>query len=156
MTAIQFEVFGVPGPQGSKRHVGGGRMIESSKKVAPWREAVKWAALEAMRKAGIEKFTGPVRLLIVFTLPRPKSASKRKALWPAARPDLSKLVRSTEDAITDAGVWADDGRVVSMVVDKTYPTDPDLSALAEAAIHPNMALSRPGAVVKIIPFGVRA
>lgn len=26
---IAFSVYGMPGPQGSKRHVGGGRMIES-------------------------------------------------------------------------------------------------------------------------------
>ena len=29
-----------PAPQGSKRHVGGGRLIEASKRVKPWRQAV--------------------------------------------------------------------------------------------------------------------
>ena len=50
---IAFDVFGLPGPQGSKRFVGRtktgrGLMVESSAKVKPWREAVKWAAREMM------------------------------------------------------------------------------------------------------------
>lgn len=39
--------YGTPAPQGSKRHVGRGVMIESSKNLKPWREAVKYAALAA-------------------------------------------------------------------------------------------------------------
>src|ERR1700676_3259288 len=37
---MKITVRGIPAPQGSKRHVGGGRMIEMSKAVGPWREAV--------------------------------------------------------------------------------------------------------------------
>ena len=40
-------VNGLPAPQGSHKHVGGGRMVESSKKVKPWRQDVK-AAAEAL------------------------------------------------------------------------------------------------------------
>ena len=36
----RFAVFGLPAPQGSKRHVGEGRMVESSKRVKPWRRQV--------------------------------------------------------------------------------------------------------------------
>lgn len=34
---ICFFVAGRPAVQGSKRHVGGGRLIESSRQVGPWR-----------------------------------------------------------------------------------------------------------------------
>lgn len=34
--AIGFHVIGLPAPQGSKKHVGHGVMVESSKKVKPW------------------------------------------------------------------------------------------------------------------------
>jgi hypothetical protein len=47
---------------------------------------------------------------MVFTMPRPVSARKKDAI-PHKTPDLSKLVRSTEDACTDAGLWVDDARV---------------------------------------------
>ena len=54
---ITITVYGMPGLQGSKRFVGtrGGRgvMVESSAKVKPWREAVKFAAREAMQAAGL-------------------------------------------------------------------------------------------------------
>ena len=44
-----------------------------------------------------------------------------------ANPDLSKLLRSTEDALTDAGLWADDARVVEYErLAKVYPgEDPE-------------------------------
>jgi Holliday junction resolvase RusA-like endonuclease len=109
-------------------------MIESSKKVKPWREAVVWAA----REVGRAKFIGPVVAEMIFTVRKPKSAPKNRRTWPATKPDLSKLVRATEDALTDAGVWEDDGRVVEYTRQaKVYPgEDRD-------------ALDVPGAVIRI-------
>ncbi len=130
---IEIRVIGTPGPQGSKRFVGRGVMIESSKKVKPWREAVVWAAREAA-----EKVLGPVICEMVFSLQRPKS-EKKSVTVPAKKPDLSKLVRSTEDALTDAGAWEDDARVVGLAnTRKVFAggSDPD-------------ALDVPGAVIRI-------
>lgn len=127
---IAFDVIGLPGPQGSKRHVGGGRMIESSAKVKPWREAVKHAAIAAYGPWNASTPLGallpfpldrPLRVRMVFTLPKPASAPKRRQTWPDRKPDLSKLVRSTEDALTDAGLWKDDARVVELTTVKRYP-----------------------------------
>ena len=133
---MTITVHGLPAPQGSKRFMGlkGGRgiLIESSKKVKPWREAVKWAALE---QGG--RMAGPVVVDIVFTLPKPKSAPKRRETYPDRHPDLSKLIRSTEDALTDAGVWEDDARVIRCVALKVYPGQ-----------HAQ-ALATPGAVITI-------
>jgi Holliday junction resolvase RusA-like endonuclease len=137
---IEFCVIGLPGPQGSKRHVGNGRMIESSDKVRPWREAVKWTAYEYRKRIGAPMIIGPVVLEVTFTLPKPKGAPKRRRIWPDKKPDLSKLVRSTEDALTEAAVWEDDARVVRTISDKTYPNE-----------HPH-ALDVPGAVIRIYPM----
>lgn len=115
-SSIVINVVGVPAPQGSKRHVGKGRMIESSKKVAPWREAVKSAAAAEMDWSAL-RLDGPLVLEVSFYLSRPK---KPKAAYPDRMPDLSKLIRATEDALTDAGVWADDARVVSIDASKFY------------------------------------
>ena len=115
---LAFMAYGIPGPQGSKRHVGNGVMIESSAKVKPWREAVKWAAVEAGGRV-----EGPVSVVMSFTLPKPKSAKKMARA--CKKPDLSKLIRSTEDALTDAGVWEDDARVVNLVAQKWYVGDPE-------------------------------
>jgi Holliday junction resolvase RusA-like endonuclease len=134
---MKITVHGTPAPQGSKRHVGGGRMIESSAKVKPWREAVKWAAIEAAKST-----PGPVELwqidtaLVVemcFYLQRPQShyGTGRNACtlkpsapkYPITKPDTDKLIRSTLDALSDAGIWADDSRAVTVMADKRYADD---------------------------------
>ena len=134
---MQITVYGMPAPQGSKSFKGmrGGHavMVESSKRVKPWREAVKWAALEVK-----EIVIGPVEVEMVFTMPKPKGAPKTRRTWPDRMPDLSKLVRSTEDALTDAGKWEDDARVVRCVAMKVFPGE-----------HAD-ALSSPGAVIRIV------
>lgn len=141
MQMIEFTVYGTPAPQGSKKLVGRDRkgrgiLVESSAKVKPWREAVKYAALE-VHDMFTAALTGPVSLEVVFSLTRPKSAPRRVTL-PATTPDLSKLIRSTEDALTDAGVWEDDSRVVRCVASKVFAgsDSPD-------------ALPVPGAVIRI-------
>lgn len=104
-----FHVVGDPAPQGSKSAKGyrGGHivLVESSKRVAPWRQSVVAAALGAG-----PCLDGPLVVGMVFSLRRPAAARKRDVA-PYRTPDLSKLARSTEDAITNAGLWADDARV---------------------------------------------
>lgn len=139
---LKITVIGTPAPQGSKRAVGRDRkgrviLIEQSKNVKPWREAVVWAAREVLD--GTFPVEGPLHMRVVFTMRRPKSARKAK-LWPSVRPDLSKLLRSTEDALTDAGVWYDDAQVVSVEAVKVYTGDP-------------MALDVPGAEIVISRVG---
>lgn len=101
-----FFVEGTPAPQGSKRHVGHGRLIESSKKVKPWREAV---AREA-RKHYPRPKQGPIRLTIIFAMPRPKAWGKLRRDPMIQRPDLDKLVRAVCDALTGIA-WQDDSQV---------------------------------------------
>ena len=113
-----FEVFapGLPAPQGSKRHVGNGRMVESSKYVKPWREAVKWAVIQANpTKRG---FRAPVRVEIVFYFARPKS--RKSDVHHCTAPDLDKLCRSTLDALTDSGIIVDDSLVADLRASKFY------------------------------------
>lgn len=66
---MEIIAYGNPAPQGSKRHVGNGVMVESSKKVRPWRQDVKLAALHA--RAGAPPIDDPICLRVVFTLPKP-------------------------------------------------------------------------------------
>jgi crossover junction endodeoxyribonuclease RusA len=114
MTDISFFVAGVPAPQGSKRHVGNGRMVESSKKVAPWRYAVIQKVQELDLVHGL---IGPLEVTASFLLPAPK-AFKRE--WPSVRPDLDKLLRSTFDALTMSGLWIDDSQVIALMANKRY------------------------------------
>lgn len=108
---ISYFVPGSPAPQGSKRHVGNGRMIESSKAVGPWRERVALASHAEMK--GGAMLTGAVRVSLDFALPRPKSTPKTKTPPAVKRPDLDKLARAVLDAITGT-ILADDSQVVSL------------------------------------------
>lgn len=119
---LYITVYGEPGPQGSKRYVGRGNMVESSQKVKPWRQDVKYAAIAATQDLpDWEILDGPLAVSMVFTFARPLSHYRtgRNAhllkdsarTRPAVYPDLSKLSRSTEDALTGV-VWTDDSRIV--------------------------------------------
>jgi crossover junction endodeoxyribonuclease RusA len=112
---MTIRVYGTPAPQGSKRHVGGGRMIESSKKLKPWRDAVILAARKEMN--GKPPMEGPVMVTLDFVLERPKSV---KRALPSGPPDLDKLIRSTFDSMTMAGIWKDDSQVVDVWATKKY------------------------------------
>jgi crossover junction endodeoxyribonuclease RusA len=110
-----------PAAQGSKRHVGKGVMIESSKRVKPWRMLVSEAALAT----GAPLIKTPVRLSIVFLFLRPKAHYGSKGLKPSApayhftRPDVDKLQRSTFDALTGT-LLHDDSLIVGCVAEKRY------------------------------------
>lgn len=129
MSEIVIRVIGSPAPQGSKRFVGHaksgrGILIESSKAVKPWRQDVKYAAVKAMSRPDHmpdkAMLRGAIDVEMVFTIAKPKSAPKTRKTWPDRKPDLSKLVRSTEDALTDAGVWEDDARIVRCLASKVF------------------------------------
>lgn len=146
---VEIIVFGNPAPQGSKKFVGvnkagRGIMVESVKSVRPWRMDVKAAAEEVMRSRGDTlALDGPLVVSMVFTLAKPSSAPKRRTTYPDRKPDLSKLVRSTEDALTDAGFWVDDARVVEYSrLAKVFPCE-DIEALP-----------RPGVRIKVGPRSV--
>lgn len=130
MTAeLRFRVTGEPGPQGSKRHVGRGIMVESSKKVKPWRQDVAAAAEKAATEQDWQSIP-QVRVVLVFGFRRPKAhyGTGRNATvlkpsapyWHANKPDADKLARSTLDALTTAAVIGDDCQVVDLAVFKIW------------------------------------
>lgn len=134
VTMISFVVEDRPAPQGSKRSYGNGRMVEQSKYVKSWREAVRQSAI--LRKDQIGADDGlvfgpgvPVDLMIRFYHRRPKSHYRtgqystelRPGIpdYVAKTPDLSKLIRSTEDALTRV-IWHDDAQVVLLRAEQLY------------------------------------
>lgn len=134
MSSLTFNVNGTPGAQGSKRHVGHGVMVESSKKVKPWRTDVKTAAEQALLAADQwdAGYDQPVHISIEFRFRRPQShwgtgrnATTLKDNAPRfvtsrGCGDVDKLCRSTFDALTAAGVVHDDSMFVRVVATKVY------------------------------------
>jgi Holliday junction resolvase RusA-like endonuclease len=126
-------VKGTPAPQGSKRHVGNGRMVEQSPNLAPWRALVTQAAVAARyaKPLWAPAPDAPLALGITFTVARPVShwrTGKHSHLLrntapahPISRPDLDKLIRAVMDGLADAGAMTDDSRVISISAMKQYP-----------------------------------
>lgn len=153
--AITITAVGLPGPQGSKRHVGNGVMVESSAKVKPWRQDVKHAALDVTAALDWIVLTGPLAVAMTFTFPRIKGHYRTgryahllkdtAPLQPSVYPDLSKIVRSTEDALTGI-VWKDDAQVVQYVrLGKWY-----------AGVGAEDVLAVPGCVIRVWPLDAGA
>ena len=115
-----FRLTGIiPAPQGSKRAVRRGDktvLVEMSKKLPVWRDAVQQAAYLTGHHHDI-----PVRVELRFYMPRPQ---KPKWWVPAVTPDLDKLVRSTLDGLVKGGLLKDDALVVSVVASKVYAEAP--------------------------------
>ena len=125
---------GVPRPQGSKRHVGNGRMVEVSPHVKTWRSDIMAAADRAHSGSAIG---GPVSVDVCFSSHGPKghygtgrNAEKLKPNAPEypdnrTYGDADKLARSLLDAISCCSGYPlieDDSRVTDLCVRKRYAT----------------------------------
>jgi len=131
---IRFFVPGKPAPRGSKRaftnpKTGRPIITDMSKRSGPWMDTVKAAAIVAM--SGREMFPRhvPLQVDFFFQLKRPKghfgtgrNADKLKpsALRrPSKQPDLLKLARPVEDALSNV-VYYDDAASVDIHLHKNY------------------------------------
>jgi crossover junction endodeoxyribonuclease RusA len=128
MTILDVWVPGVPEPQGSlKAFVIGGkaRLTSTNKRLKSWRSDV-CDAVAAVIGPRPQAFLGPMVVHCHFWFARPASQSGKKGLLPSAprekitRPDIDKLLRGACDALTIAGVWADDSQVVTIVGHKKF------------------------------------
>lgn len=131
VTAISFEVCGVPAPQGSKRAFtrNGKAWLDdvNADKLKPWRAVVNSAAADAMK--GMPLITGPTHIQVEFRFPRPKghfgsgkNSTRLKDNAPTfkeSKPDCDKLLRAIFDALTGV-VWKDDAQVADVVATKLY------------------------------------
>lgn len=115
---IDLTVEGIPVPQGSFRHVGNGRIISANPKLNTWRDTI---ATQIATQTHHRLIDAPIRLQLVFTLPRPKSVSRP---LPTARVgDLDKLTRAVMDAISlerYCQIIKDDSLVIDLHAAKRY------------------------------------
>ena len=135
-------VFGTAAPQGSKRLLGK-VMVESSRRVHPWRSDVRTAAIQ--NKPALWGMAGPMQLDLVFWFPRPashygskKGISYLKADAPAEPVssrvgDLDKLCRAILDALTGVA-YLDDRQVVELQATKAYLMGRDAAPYTQITI----------------------
>ncbi len=124
---IRFFVPGVPATQGSKRHVGGGVMVDMCKTLKQWRRSVGAACLAEMNQRGRDTIAPgvPVHMDVCFVFQRPAGHFGKRGLrpsapaWPTGTRDLDKLLRAIFDALSKKA-YRDDGQVVRACEQKRY------------------------------------
>jgi len=124
---VAFFVPGLPRPGGSKRGFYIQKLkrvvlTEDNKRSKDWRASVAHEATFAIAAP----FTGPLLVTFTFFMPRPKGHFNSRGLvrpaapkFPACKPDVTKLIRSTEDALK-AIAWLDDSQIVAQIGLKYY------------------------------------
>ena len=70
--------------------------------------------------------TGPLRIWISASFPRPKSVPAKTRKEHVVKPDLDNCVKFMLDVLTRAGYWKDDKQIISIYAFKKY-TDDDSS-----------------------------
>lgn len=137
-SSLTFCVLGLPRPAGSKRAfaikkqgkpTGRIAVVDACKDSREWKTIVSREAVIIMNEEQRKMFLGPVRLSVIFYMPRPKghyrtgkqAAELRRTApeYPITKPDLLKLTRAVEDAVTGI-VWRDDAQVVDQRLEKRY------------------------------------
>lgn len=128
---IKFTVVGKPQPAGSKRafvnpKTGRAIVTDDNKRSKPWQAEVRVAAAEVMPG---ELLTGPLKVRMIFYRSRPKAhyGTGRNELrvkdsapqHPVTKPDVLKLARGVEDALTGV-IWRDDAQIVDEVISKRF------------------------------------
>lgn len=142
-TTVRFQVFGKPQQRGSKsarvRYNTAGQPVtkdgrvltfakDDNEKSKNWMQEVRAAASKEYNGDLLE---GPITLLVTFSFPRPTghigSGRNSGSVKPSApihhtqAPDLDKLTRSINDALTGV-IWRDDKQVISINVHKQWVT----------------------------------
>lgn len=133
--SLAFTVKGHPEPAGSKRigRAGGAQgrpiILDANRKSEPWKRVVAATARGAMLKARLSTpFDGPLWVEMVFFRERPASHLRtngelslegQRHPFPAGKPDVLKLARGVEDAMSGV-VYTDDARIVSEQLRKQW------------------------------------
>lgn len=132
MNAFSLIVYGTPAPAGSKRpfkirkggvETGQVVTVDASRRAAPWKQTIKQQAGEVMQ--GQELLRVPLAVRFTFYVRRPKGHYGKHGVrasapaFPATKPDVLKLARAVEDALSGI-VYGDDAQIVSEKLFKCY------------------------------------
>lgn len=144
---IYLDIPGKAQPAGSKRgfvNPKTGRVIitDAAAKSRPWKAVVSDYAQQAM--GGEAPLEGPLSVRMTFFEMRPKghfnskgqlNAQGQRNPFPAKKPDLLKLARAVEDALTGI-VYRDDAQIVEEKLVKAYGTSDHVIVTVKEANAP--------------------
>ena len=122
---LTFTVHGVAQHKGSMRaYVPRGMkfpiVTDSNRNARSWAQLVAEGANRVLNERdNVLLEQGPVRVEIIFYLPRPKKYAKKPDAAHVTAPDVDKLSRGVLDALTSVA-YVDDSQVVELLAYKRY------------------------------------
>ena len=166
VSMVAFDVEGIPSPGGSKSAFMNQRTrrivvtCAGGRKTKVWRQAVAAAGRIAMGSGAM--LAAPIALYIDFRMPRPRShyLSDGTTIRPGApalpivRPDATKLLRSTEDALTGI-VWRDDAEIAEIHISRGYVWEGSSGARITARTMRIRLAHSPARADRMPPIGER-
>jgi len=140
---IAFTVLGEPTPEGSTRAYyikALDRTVtthQNKKGLQAWRSRVATEAQRALEGRDWKCDSGSAYSVEVdFVLSRPPSVPEHRRKRPTVKPDIDKLVRAVNDALTGI-LFTDDCQVISMTMSKDYSDERRAGAYIVVSRFPN-------------------
>lgn len=140
---LSFVVLGEPTPEGSTRAYyikALDRTVtthQNKKSLEAWRNRVATEAQRALEGRDWKCDSASAYSVNVdFVLSRPASVPEHRRLHPTVKPDIDKLVRAINDALTSI-LFVDDCQVVSMTMTKGYSDERRAGAYIKVCRYPN-------------------
>lgn len=125
---FEFFIPGIARTSGSHKTVQG-RITHAGDYTKQWMDTIGWFVLKEVGRMCL--LEGPIKLTLIFYKERPqgdfrvRQGRPSKLLkstappYPIKRPDLTKLIRAAEDALTKV-IWKDDSQVVVLEGHKEF------------------------------------
>ncbi len=132
MPQIQFTITGAPVPKlrPKFRRCRNFVITYTPKKTRIWECNVR---VQARRYKPEIPWQGPIRMTLLFLMPRPKSLPK-KVIYHIKKPDLDNLAKAIKDALQGI-MYVSDSQVVYLILSKVYAAgDPRVEVKMEAMI----------------------
>ena len=138
---LDIVIHGHAEPAGSKTRTAYG-VRDSNPRSRPWKTQVAQHVAPVLEHAELE--TGPITLRLDFYTPRPKghhkpngdlNAAGQRMPYPTRKPDVLKLARAIEDALTGIA-YRDDAQIVREHLAKHYAPRPSVRIRAYRITSP--------------------
>ena len=122
----KYIIEGVPTAQGRPRFTKRGITYDPNKK---YKNSI---AAQIMCQKPVLINEGPVKIRMVFNMPKPKSYSS-KLFWHIKKPDIDNLIKAVLDALNGI-LWRDDSQISQISAQKIYvkKNEPNIELVVDA------------------------
>ena len=142
MSELRFSVHAEIKGKGRPRANWRQRVVHTPAATVRYEKMVAAEATEAMRRQGVAKIEGAVRMDLIIRLTPPQSTSKAKRasmlsgeIRPTKKPDVDNVVKAIGDALNGVA-FADDVQIASLHVERIYALSEGLDVVIRLAEKP--------------------